>query len=119
MKQSKQRAKKETITIKAKHPKPIKAALKAWVASSDEMNCDPFGLDAAPSWAEKALAEAVKTVLPGKRLPTTGEWDMELVGELFGRLQAFIKLYDGEIPMGPGVQAEWDQVQKRAASLPQ
>ena len=29
-----------------------------------------------------AYVEVVKVVMPGKKLPADGEWDMELVGEL-------------------------------------
>ena len=109
---------KKTIKLKAKKPKKIKAVLKAWAASSDKVDSDPLKLDEAPQWAENALVEVVKVVMPGKKLPAAGEWDMELVGELMGRLQAFGKLYGGEIPMGPEQQAELDRLEKFAASQP-
>ena len=103
MTKSKPQIKQQKIKLNAKKPHRIKAALIAWASASEKVDTDPFQLDKAPIWAENALAEVVKVVLPGKRLPTAGEWDLELVGELFGRLQAFVKLYGGEIPMGPEV----------------
>jgi len=111
--------KSQKIKLIAKNPRKIKAALKAWVESAEKLDCDPFNLDGAPGWAEKSLAEVIKTVMPGNRLPTEGEWDLELVGELFGRLRAFGKLYGGEIPMGSEMQAESDRLEKLAASQPQ
>lgn len=111
-------SKSQKIKLVAKNPSKIKAAIKAWAESSEKKNSDLFGLDKAPAWAENALAEAVKTTLPGKRLPTSGEWDVELVGELLGRQQAFGELYSGEIPMGPETKAEFDRLEKFAASQP-
>jgi hypothetical protein len=110
--------KSKKIKLVAKKPRKIKAAIKAWAESSGKNNSDPFELDKAPAWAENALAEAVKITLPGKRLPTSGEWDMELLGELLGRQQALGKLYGGEIPMGPETKAEYDRLEKFAASQP-
>lgn len=106
------------IEIRAKQPDQIKAVLDAWGKASDEFDIDLLDLNEAPAWAERAYAEVVKVVMPGKRLPTSGEWDLELIGELLGRLQAFTKLYGGEIPMGSEVQAEWDKLQARADALP-
>ena len=83
------------------------------------MDTDPLNLNEAPSWVDNAWAEVVKVILPGRRLPTVGEWDMELIGEFMGRLQAFAKLYDGEIPMGPDVKAEHEQLQKFVDAQPQ
>ena len=68
---------------------------------------------------ENAWIEVVKTVMPGKRLPTAGEVDLEAFGELFGRLQAFAKLFDGEIEVAPEVQAEAEAFVKHAKSRPQ
>jgi hypothetical protein len=106
------------IKLTAKKPRKIKAVLKAWAASSDKVDSDPLKLDEAPQWAENALVEVVKVVMPGKKLPAAGEWDMELVGELMGRLQAFGKQFSGEIPMGPEQQAELVRLEKFAASQP-
>ena len=109
--------KENEIKLIAKNPRKIKAALTAWAAASDKVNSDPMELDDAPQWVENAWVEVVKVVLPGNRLPTSGEWDMELLGELLGRLQAFGRLYSGEISMGPEVKAEFDRLQKFAASV--
>jgi hypothetical protein len=111
--------KPQKIRLVAKHPRKIKAVLKSWVEASDKVDSDPLKLDEAPAWVEKALAEVAKVVMPGNRLPTTGEVDMELIGEFFGRLQAFGKVYDGEIPLGPEAQAEYDRLQKFLAKQPQ
>jgi len=102
--------------LKAKNPRRVKAALKKWVAQMDGADFDPWKLNDAPPWAENALLEAVKIVFPSGRLPTGGEWDLEFVGELFGRMEALGKLYGGEIPMGPETKAECDLVEKRFAS---
>jgi len=107
------------IKLAAKKPGKIKAAIKAWVASAEKTDCDALNLEGSPAWAEKALAEAVKIVLPGKSLPTEGEWDVELLGELVGRQHAFGKLYVGELPMSQEMQADYDKIKKHAASLPQ
>jgi hypothetical protein len=115
----KKKAKPQKIKLVAKHPRKIKAALKSWADASDKADFDPLGLNDAPPWVDKALAEVVKVVLPGNRLPTSGEVDMELIGELLGRLQAFGKLYGGEIPMGPEVQKEYEDLQKFLTSQPQ
>jgi hypothetical protein len=111
--------KAQKIKLTAKNPRKIKAALKAWAASSDKMDSDPLKLDEAPQWVENAYVEVVKIVMPSKKLPAAGEWDMELVGELMGRLRAFEKLYSGEIPLGPEQQAELGRLEKFAASQPQ
>jgi hypothetical protein len=118
MTKPKPQIKKQIIKLKAKKPQKIKAALKTWVESCEKMDSDPWQLNEAPIWAENALAEVVKIVMPGKRLPTVGEWDLELVGELLGRQQAFGKLFGGEIPMGPETKAECEQLEKLAASQP-
>src|ERR1039458_3642343 len=110
--------KSKKIKLIAKNPRKIKAAIKAWAESSEKNNSDPFELDQAPTWAENALAEAVKTTLPGKRLPTSFEWDVELIGELLGRQQALGKLYSGEIPMGPETTAEYARLEKFVGSRP-
>ena len=117
-------AKNKTVESKklkliAKRPRKIKLALKSWFEASDKVDSDPLELNGAPPWVENAWAEVVKVLLPGNRLPTVGEWDMELLGEFMGRLQAFGKLHVGEIPMGPKVQAENDRFQKFEASQPQ
>ena len=96
------------LKLTAAKPRKIKAALKAWGDASDRVNLDPLELDAAPVWVENALAEVVKVVLPGNRLPANGAWNLELVGELMGRLEAFGRLCAGEIVMGAEVQAEHD-----------
>jgi hypothetical protein len=114
-----QKLKAEKIKLVAKKPGKVKTAIKAWVAASEKNNSDLFELDKAPRWAENALAEAVKTTMSGKRLPTSGEWDLELLGELLGRQQAFGKLYAGEIPMGQETKAEYDRVEKFAALQPE
>jgi hypothetical protein len=110
--------KTEKIKLVAKNPRKIKAAIKAWGEASDKVDSDPLGLDDAPAWVERAWAEVVKVILPGNRLPTSGEWSLELLGELMGRLQAFGKLYAGEIPLTPEVQAQVDRLEKFAASQP-
>ena len=107
------------LKLTAAKPRKIKAALKAWGDASDRVNLDPLELDAAPVWVENALAEVVKVVLPGNRLPANGAWNLELVGELMGRLEAFGRLCAGEIVMGAEVQAEHDRFQKFVDSLPQ
>ena len=93
--------------------------MDAWASASDEFDTDLFDLNGAPPWVERAYVEVVKVVMPGKQLPTSGEWDLELIGEFLGRLQALSKLYSGEIPMGPEVKVEWDELQAKAAALPQ
>ena len=108
--------KQERIVVKAKNPRRVKAALKKWAAQMEEADADPWKLNEAPPWAENALLEAVKIVFPSGRLPTAGEWDLEFLGELFGRLEAVGKLYDGEIPMGPETKAECDLVQRKFTS---
>jgi hypothetical protein len=69
--------KRQKIKLNAKKSGKITAALKTWVHAADKNNSDPFDLDKAPQWAENALVEAVKVTLPGNRLPTAGEWDMQ------------------------------------------
>ena len=111
--------KSNKIKLVAENPRKIKAAIKTWVEASEKNKSDPLDLDKAPAWAENALAEATKILLPGKRLPTSGEWDVELLGELVGRQQALAKMYSGEIPMGPETRAECDRLEKFAAAQPQ
>jgi len=106
------------LKLTAAKPRSIKAVLKAWGDASDRVDSDPLELDSAPVWVEKAWVEVVKVLLPGNRLPADGAWDLELVGELMGRLQAFGRLYAGEIVMGPEVQAEHDRFQSFVDSLP-
>jgi len=44
-------------------------------------------------WKE-ALAEVIKTVIaPAKKLTLDGEWDLELIGELFGEDPGIWKLF--------------------------
>ena len=112
------KAKPEKIKLVAKNPRPMKAAIKAWVASSEKTDCDPLNMNGAPAWAEKALAEGVKIILPSQKLPTKGECDPEFIGELVGRQQALARLFCGEIPMGAEMQTDVEQIMKHAAALP-
>ena len=48
-----------------------------------KVDTDLLGLDEAPQWVENAWFQVVKTVMPGKRLPTAGEMDLEALGEIF------------------------------------
>ena len=116
---TKQSTRPQKIRLVAKNSSKVKKALNSWVEASDKVDSDPLKLDDAPSWVESAWAEVVKVLMPGNRLPTEGEWDLELLGELMGRLQAFGKLYSGEIPMSPEAKAEADRFEKFAASQPQ
>ena len=104
--------------MKAKNPRKVKAALKNWVARAEKLNPDPLGFEGAPPWVERALAEVIKTIMPGRKLTLAGEWDLELIGELLGRTQALGKLFAGEIPFGPEMKAGQEQVEKVAATLP-
>jgi hypothetical protein len=115
----KKKFKAAKLKLVAKNPRKIKAALRSWVDASDKADSNLFGLNDAPPWVERAFVEVAKVVMPGHRLPIAGEVDMEVIGEFFGRLHVFGKLYSGEIPMGPEVQAEYDSLQKFAASQPQ
>lgn len=110
---------KRKIRLAAKKPQKIKAAIKAWVTSSEKMDCDALNLAGSPAWAENALAEVVKIVLPGRTLPTEGEWDVELLGELVGRQHAFAKLYAGEIPMSTEMKSDLEKIKRQEAALPQ
>ena len=113
------RKKSEAVNLVAKNPGKIKAALKPWINATDAVVFDPVILDGAPAWVEKAWAEAVKIVMPSNRMPLTGYWDMELLGELMGRLQALSKFFCGEIPIEPELQTELEQVENWIASQPQ
>lgn len=121
MKLQKRQQPKKTSRLKlvAKRPQKLKAALKAWGSASDKICADPFGLDGAPRWAEKALVEVVRIVMPRRKLPDDGEWDAEIIGEIFGRLLAFGKLYSGEIPLGAEMTAECERLKELAARQPQ
>jgi hypothetical protein len=111
--------KKPKIKLSARKPSKIKAVLKAWGDSSDRVDADPLQLDGAPVWVENAFMEVAKVVLPGQRLLASGDCDLEPFGELLGRMQAFGKLYAGEIPMGPEVKQEYDRLLKKVAGQPQ
>ena len=112
------RNKFEGMRLVAKNPRKIKQTLRTWVDAADKVNLDPFNMSEAPPWVEKALAQAVKIIMPGNRMPLTGEWDMELLGEIIGRLQALGRFFKGEIPIGPDLQKELEQLEKTAASQP-
>lgn len=114
----KKKPKADKIKLVAKRPRKIRAALRSLADASDKADYDVLELDEAPPWVDKALAEVAKVALPGNRLPTTGEMDMDLIGELLGRQHVFGKLFNGEIPLGPEAQAEYDRLQKFAASQP-
>ena len=107
------------LKLVAKKPGKIKAVLKAYVAAAEQTDCNTLNLDGAPAWAENALAEVAKVVFPSKTMPTEGEWDVEFLGELFGRQQAFARLYGGEIPMSPEMQADCAKLTQHAAAQPQ
>jgi hypothetical protein len=107
------------LKLVAKNPRKVKIALKSWIEASDKVDSDPMGLDAAPPWVERAWAEVLKVIMPSNRLPMSGEVDLEMLGELFGRMQALSKLYSGEIPLTPEVQTEWERCQQHLASQPQ
>lgn len=106
----------ERINLQAKKPELIKAALEAWGTASDKVSADPLDMDGAPTWAERALQEVVKVIMPGQRFTVSGEMDMESLGELLGRQQVFGKMYGGEIPLGPEMQAEADALEKQFAN---
>ena len=111
-------AKPKKIKLVAKNVRPLKAAIDAWVQASEKTDCDALNLEGAPVWAENALAEMTKVVLPGKRLPTQGECDAEFIGELIGRQNAFAKLMGGEIPMSAEMQADLENLKKRDEAQP-
>lgn len=112
------KTKTKKLKLVAKNPRRIKAALKSWVAASETTNCDALNLDGAPAWAENALVEVTKIILPSKFLPTEGEWDLDLLGELVGRQRAFANLFTGEIPLSPEMQRDIEQIKEREAALP-
>lgn len=109
----------DKLKLVAKKPRKIKAAMKALAEALDRVDADPLGLDSAPLWVEKAWMEVLKVVMPSNPMPSSGKVDVELIGEYFGRLQAFAKLYSGEIPMESEVQAELERAEKVMASQPQ
>ena len=109
---------KPQIKLIAKNPRKIEAALKSWVAASDKVDSDPWKLDEASPWVENAFFEVAKVVMPSNKMPTDGELDLELIGELIGRIEVLGKLHGGQIPMGSEMKAEVDQIEKHAASLP-
>ena len=101
---------KPKITLKAKNPKKIKAALKTWVQAADKNDSDPFDMDDAPAWAENAFVEAVKVTLPGERLPTAGRVGFGHSGRIIGASTIPLgKLYAGEIPMGPETTGDYEK----------
>ena len=106
------------MKLKADNPRKVRAALKGWIAEAEKLNPDPLGFGEAPPWVEKAFAEVIKTVMPSKKLTLAGEWDLELIGELLGRTQAFGKMFNGEITVGPEMQAGKEWLEKWAASQP-
>jgi hypothetical protein len=106
------------IKLVAKRPGKIKAALKSLVEASDKVDSDPLKIDDAPAWVHNAYAQVVKVIMPGNRVPNSGEVDLELIGEFLGRLQAFGRLYAGEIPMSPELQAEYEGLKKQRDALP-
>ncbi len=107
--------KNNKIKLLAKRPGAIKAALKAWGDASDLVDADSLNTNGAPPWVENAWAEVVKVIMPSRKLPMSGDWDLELMGELLGRLQAFSKLYTGEIPLRADVQSECDRIKAIAS----
>jgi hypothetical protein len=106
------------MKLKADNPRKVRAALKGWMAETEKLNPDPLGLDEAPTWVERAFAEVIKVIVPGRKLPMAGEWDLELIGGLLGRVQAFGKMFNGEIPVGPEMQAGKEWLEKVAVSQP-
>jgi hypothetical protein len=110
--------KPQKIRLIAQNPRKIKAALKSWVDATGKIDSDPLKLDEAPAWVEKAYLEVIKVIMPSKKMPGNGDLPLELLGEFIGRLQAFGKLYGGEIPMGPEQKAELERLEKLAASQP-
>jgi hypothetical protein len=113
------KTKSKKVKLIAKRPGKIVAAVKTWVKSAEKSACDALNMDGAPAWAENALAEAVKVILPSKCLPTDGKMSLDLLGELAGRQDAIAKLFEGEIPMGGKMQADYELIKKHEASLPQ
>ena len=107
------------LKLVAKNPRRIKAALQAWVAAAETTDCDALNLDGAPAWAENALVEVTKVVLPGKRLPTEGEIDVDWLGELIGRQRAFAGLFGGEIPLSAEMQADLERIKQSDEAQPQ
>jgi hypothetical protein len=112
------KVKPRKLKLVARNPGKIKAALRSWVKASDKVEADPLGLDNAPQWVENAWIEVTKCVMPGRRMPSGGELNMETLGGFFGRLQAFTKLYQGEIPVTPAVEEEAKQLVEEAARAP-
>ncbi|MEI6076960.1 MAG: hypothetical protein WCS94_15375 [Verrucomicrobiota bacterium] len=113
-----QKVKPQSIKIIAERPGRIKTALKSWVTAAEKTDCDALNLNGAPAWAENALAEFAKITLPGKRLPTEGECDVEFIGELIGRQFTLANMLTGQIPMGTAMQAEAEKLLKHAARMP-
>lgn len=111
--------KKSAVKLKVAKAKPLLAAIREWVSESERADSNFLGFSDAPAWVENALAEVARTVMPSRKLPTSGEWDLELLGELLGRQQAFTKMFTGEIPMSQENLDDSDRISKLAASIPQ
>jgi hypothetical protein len=109
---------KSEIQFKADNPDAVRAAVEGWVATAEKLNPDPLGIAEAPPWVERAFAEVIKVVMPGHKMPVPGEWNLEIIGGLLGRTQAFGKMINGEIPVGPEMQAGKEWLEKLVASQP-
>lgn len=117
MAKQKSKRKPDNIRVEAKSPKPAGKAIKQWVDNSQTEMPNLFGLDDAPDWATNALAEVVRLVLPGKKLPTSGEWELAFMGEMMGRLQAFSAIWSGEIAPNAEMLADAERLEKVAVKL--
>jgi hypothetical protein len=118
MKKPKPQIEMQGLKLKAKKPQIIIAALRAWAEASDKVDADPMKLDEAPSWAEQALLEVERVFMASKKLPTTGELDLETLGGFIGRKLALAWSFSGKIPIGPETKTERDGLEKYMASQP-
>lgn len=106
----------QQLKLIAKKPRKIIAAIRSWGEASGIVASDPLDLGAAPLWVARAWAEVAKVYMPSKRMFANGELDLELLGELIGRLWAYEKLLAGEIPMESEMKAEVERIKKQEAS---
>jgi hypothetical protein len=106
----------QTLKLIARKPGKIIAAIRSWGNATGIVDSDPLDLNAAPAWVLKAWAQVARVYMPSKRMFDSGEIDLELLGELIGRLRAYEKLLAGEIQVGPEIKAEVERIKKQEAS---
>jgi hypothetical protein len=95
----------------------IRDAFRNWALAAEQNDCDPLQIKDAPEWVFNAYVECAKVVFPNG-WPPVEKWNAEFLGEFLGRYSSLVRLFAGEVPLGPETQADMEKLKAMMAGRP-